>query len=98
MTETNLFSTNAREYFVTFPTDQEDRLIVARTPKDAARKVFTTVPEAFGVGVVRVTRADLRQTAATRFYQSTTHGGAAVLPSTASKYYAVRDMIFFRRA
>ena len=37
--------TAAREYFVTFPTDREDRLIVARTPKDAAREVFTTVPE-----------------------------------------------------
>mgnify|MGYP003658379987 CR=1 FL=1 len=79
--------TAAREYFVTFPTDREDRLIVARTPKDAAREVFTTVPEAFAAGMVKVDRADLRQRPGTRFYQSTTYGGAEVTASNAREYY-----------
>ena len=74
-----------RKYFVTFPTDLEDRLIVARTPKDAARKVFRTVPGALATGVVKVDRTQ------TRFYEATPCGDAEVFTSTASKYYAVRS-------
>ena len=77
-----------RKYFVTFPTDREDRLIVARTPKDAAREVFTTVPEAFAAGMVKVDPAHFPYSPQTRFYQSTTYGGAEVLAATASEYYA----------